>query len=48
MATPERNGVVRRHQVASGSAASIKAGEPVLKSLGSQYVAIMTTNKPVS
>lgn len=47
MATPERNGVVRRHQVASGSAASIKAGEPVLKTLGSQYVAIMTTNKPV-
>jgi hypothetical protein len=47
MATPERHGVVRRHQVAAGSAASIKAGEPVLKTLGSQYVAICTTNKPV-
>lgn len=45
-ATPQRFGVVRRHQVASGSAASIKAGEPVLKTLGSRYVAIATTNMP--
>ncbi len=37
----------RMHQVQSGAAASIKAGEPVAKALGSQYVAAMATNKPV-
>lgn len=37
----------RTHQVASGSAASINAGEPVGKTLGSQYVATLATNKPV-
>ena len=47
LATPERWGVVRRHAVAAGAATSIKAGEPVLKALGSAYVAIATTNKPV-
>ncbi len=41
-------GKARRHQVqAGGSGASINAGEPVAKSLGSAYVAAMATNKPV-
>ena len=47
MATPERYGVVRRHQVAAGGLTTIKAGEPVLKSLGSAVVAIASTNTPV-
>ncbi len=46
LATPERHGVVRRHQVASGSAASIKAGEPVIKTLGAATVALAATNQP--
>lgn len=37
----------RKHQVASGSAASINSGEPVGKTLGSQYVATLATSKPV-
>lgn len=37
----------RKHQVASGAAASINSGEPVGKALGSQYVAALATNKPV-
>lgn len=37
----------RPQQVASGSAASINPGEPVGKTLGSQYVATLATNKPV-
>lgn len=37
----------RTEQVASGTAASINAGEPVGKTLGSQYVATLATNKPV-
>ena len=47
LAVPERYGVVQRHAVAAGAAASIKAGEPVMKTLGSPYVVIATTNKPV-
>lgn len=40
----------REHQVASGTTASISAGELVLKSLGSQYVTVWTAGssaKPV-
>lgn len=46
-ATPLPYGVVRRHVVASGAAASIKAGEPVMKTLGAAGVVIATTSKPV-
>lgn len=40
----------RSHQVASGAAATIKAGELVLKTLGNQYVVVWTASnsaKPV-
>lgn len=37
----------RIQQVASGTAASINAGEPVSKALGASVVATMATNKPV-
>ncbi len=33
--------------VASGTTASIKPGEPVVRTLGSQYVALAATNSPV-
>ncbi len=46
-ATPHCYGVVRRCQVASGAAASIKAGEPVAKTLGAATVALAGTNTPV-
>lgn len=46
-ATPIPYGIVRRHQVNSGAAASIKAGEPVAKTLGNNFVAALATNKPV-
>ena len=36
-----------RYAVASGAAASIKAGEPVGKALGAAAVATLATNKPV-
>lgn len=36
-----------KYVVASGTAASIKAGEPVLKALGAAVVTAMATNKPV-
>jgi len=35
------------YAVASGAAASIKAGEPVAKALGAAVVTAMATNKPV-
>lgn len=35
------------YAVASGAAASIKAGEPVTKALGGAAVSAMSTNKPV-
>lgn len=47
LATPERFGTVRRHQVIAGAASTIKAGEPVMKTLGAAGVVIATTNKPV-
>ncbi len=46
-ATPLPYGIVRRHQVNLGAAASIKAGEPVAKTLGNNFVAALATNKPV-
>jgi hypothetical protein len=46
LASPQRHGVVRRHAVAAGVLTSIKAGEPVLKTLGAATVAIATTGMP--
>ena len=38
----------REYNVASGTAATIKAGEPVLKVTGSPYVVAMITNMPIT
>lgn len=37
----------RQYQVASGAATSIKAGEPVVRTLGSQYVVLAADGIPV-
>lgn len=37
----------RQYQVASGTTASIKAGEPVVRTLGSQYVVLAADGIPV-
>lgn len=46
LASPERFGVVRRHQVAAGALTSIKAGELVVKTLGASTVALAATSTP--
>ena len=38
----------REYKVASGAVASIKAGEPVMKVLGSPYAVVMSTNMPIT